>query len=141
MLYLSFSLGGFGRLHLSVSSSSPALALASRGQSCPQHGFLGCHDHPCLLHMRLWDLAWASGPVQEVDADHWALRPHNKSNLINIINFSHKNVFKNLRWLSTPKDPRWLQRKSNLGLKSLITDALDLSAFPHWQSMLATYIR
>ena len=39
LLYLSFSLGGFGRLHLSVSSSSPTSALASRGQSCSQRGF------------------------------------------------------------------------------------------------------
>ena len=66
----------FGRLHLLVSSSSSTSALASQGQSCPWHGFLGCHDHPCLLHMQLWALAWASGPVQEVDVDHWALRPH-----------------------------------------------------------------
>ena len=67
-----------------------------------------------------------------------------KSNLINIINFSHKNVFKNLRWrikFFSFKMERWfwnsflwvyitLQSNSNLGLKSLITDAL--SAFPHW---------
>ena len=77
LLYLSFSLGGFGRLHLSLSSSSPTSALANRGQSCPRHGFLGYHDHPCFLHMRLWALAWASGPVQEMDADYWALWPHN----------------------------------------------------------------
>ena len=31
--------------------------------------------------MRLWVLAWASGLVQKVDVDHWALRPHNRYDL------------------------------------------------------------
>ena len=30
---------------------------------------LGCHDHCCLLHMRLRALAWASGLAQKVDVD------------------------------------------------------------------------
>ena len=64
-------------MHLSLNSSSPTSALANRGQSCPRHGFLGYHDHHCFLHMRLWALAWALGPVQKGDADYWALRPHN----------------------------------------------------------------
>ena len=45
LLYLSFSLGGFGRLYLSVNHSSSTSALASQGQNYPRHGFLGCHDH------------------------------------------------------------------------------------------------
>ena len=68
-------------MYLPVNHSSFTSALASRGQNCPQHGFLCCHDHPCLLHMRLWALAWASGPVQKVDVDHWTLRPHNRYDL------------------------------------------------------------
>ena len=77
LLYLSFSLECLGKLSLTVNHFSSTSALASRGQGCPWHYFLGCHDHHCLLHMRLWALAWASGPVQKVDVDHWALWPHN----------------------------------------------------------------
>ena len=51
---------------------------------CPRHGFLGCHDHHCLLHMWLWALAWASDLVQKVDVDRWALWPHS----IQIQNFN-----------------------------------------------------
>ena len=39
LLYLSFSLEGFRRWHLSVSSFSPTLALASWGQSFSRWGF------------------------------------------------------------------------------------------------------
>ena len=68
-----FSLECFGRLSLLVNHFSSTSALASQGQSCPRYGFLGCHDHHYLLHMRLWALAWASGSVQKVDVYHWAL--------------------------------------------------------------------
>ena len=68
-----FSLEFFGRLSLPVNHFSFTSALASRGQGCPRHGFLGCHDHHCLLHMRLWASTWAPGPVEKVDVDHWAL--------------------------------------------------------------------
>ena len=66
--YLSFSLKGFGRLHLSVSSSSLTLALASRGQSCFRRGFWAAMISR-FLHMRLWALPWASSLVREVDVD------------------------------------------------------------------------
>ena len=75
LLYLSLKC--FGRLSLMVNHCSSTSALASWGQGCPWHGFLGCHDHHCLLHMRLWALAWALGLVQKVDVDRWALWPHN----------------------------------------------------------------
>ena len=71
LLYLSFSLGGFGRLFLLVNHSSSTSALASRGQNCPWQGFLGCHDHYCLFYMWLWTLAWASGPIRKMDVYHW----------------------------------------------------------------------
>ena len=73
LLYLSFSLECFGRLSFPVNHFSSTSALASRGQSCSWRGFLTCHDHHCLLHMRLWASAWALGPVQKVDVYHWAL--------------------------------------------------------------------
>ena len=79
LLYLSFSLECFERLFLPVNHFSSTSALASRGQSCPRHVLLGCHDHYCLLHMRLWALAWATGPVQKVGAYHWAQWPHNSN--------------------------------------------------------------
>ena len=75
LLYLSFSLECFGRLSLPVNHFSSTLALASRGHSCPQRGFLGCHDHHYLLHMRLWASTWALSPVQKVqkvDVYQWA---------------------------------------------------------------------
>ena len=41
--------------------------------------------------MRVWALAWASGPVQEVGADCWALRPH-KMYLGFVFGFSKKKL-------------------------------------------------
>ena len=73
LLYLSLKC--FGRLSLTVNHCSSTSALASRAQSCPRHSFLGCHDHHCLLHTRLWASAWALGPIQKVDVYHWALWP------------------------------------------------------------------
>ena len=78
LLYLSFSLGGFGRSYLSVNHSSSTSALASRGQNYPQHGFLGCHDYHCLFYMWLWASAWASGPIQKIDVYRWLYDPIQK---------------------------------------------------------------
>ena len=49
LLHLSFSLGGFGRLHLSISSFSLTSALASRGQSCSRQGFQAAMISPVFF--------------------------------------------------------------------------------------------
>ena len=75
LLYLPFSLEGFERLHLSVNHSSSTSALASRGQNCPRHGFLGCQDHHCLFYMWFWTSTWASDPIRKMNVYHWLYDP------------------------------------------------------------------
>ena len=71
LMYLSFSLEDFGRLYLLLNHSSFTSALASWGQNCPWHGFLGCHDHHCLFYIWLWP----SGPIRKMDVYHWLYDP------------------------------------------------------------------
>ena len=76
LLYLSFSLGGFGRLYLLVNHSSSTSALASRGQNLTSARFFGLSWLP-LSFFVIIGLGMGLKPNTKDGCISLALWPHN----------------------------------------------------------------